>query len=69
VRTPQKYVVYLTLAKSGIRGTIQRTKFIIHFPDYSTRINPIKIGTQFVISGPIRTKLPDYSSHVRIIGY
>jgi hypothetical protein len=26
-------IVYLTLAKSGIRGTIQRTKFIINFPD------------------------------------
>jgi hypothetical protein len=26
-------IVYLTLAKSGIRETIQRTKFIINFPD------------------------------------
>jgi hypothetical protein len=26
-------IVYLTLTKSGIRGTIQRTKFIINFPD------------------------------------
>jgi hypothetical protein len=26
-------IVYLTLCKSGIRGTIQRTKFIINFPN------------------------------------
>jgi hypothetical protein len=26
-------IVYLTLTKSGIRGTIQQTKFIINFPN------------------------------------
>jgi hypothetical protein len=27
-------IVHLTLTKSGIRGPIQRTKFIINFPDH-----------------------------------
>jgi hypothetical protein len=32
-------IVYLTLAKSGIRGTIHRTKFIINFSAIITSEN------------------------------
>jgi hypothetical protein len=37
--------------------------------DYSTHIKFSNTNARFVISGPLRTKLPDYLSHVKIIGY
>jgi hypothetical protein len=37
--------------------------------DNSTHIKFSNKNVRFVISGPIRTKLPDYSSHAKIMGY
>jgi hypothetical protein len=37
--------------------------------EYSTHIKFSNKNARFVISEPIGTKLPDYSSHVQIIDY
>jgi hypothetical protein len=56
----KKSVVKIGRNKVIPRGVVMTIQLMIKFSNKNA---------PFVISGPIRTKIPDYSSHVKIIGY